>query len=354
MATTITTETLRLVRLALYQLRQDIGVPETVAAATDDTSVTWRKCRELFDIAFAEVLEAHNWTWKRAANAGGSGEGTTPPATEAPDLWPDDAKNALVYCLARELAVPVAGRTADLKNCHQLYQQKLAAARIHDLEGEVAAVTDKDVKEVLAAVCPTLLSNVEALPMDLLSVTRRIDANAANARAEILASHNWSFARDELVVSSCTCTGGCDGYPFKTELPAKCVRPLECYGMNGIGTDWKLVGQTIRSVYPIATILYIRDVEKLDRWPALVRAAYTSLLAADIALTVVKSSSEAQRQRELYERNLETAKLADSRGTGSRREVYGRNFYADAMAGRGGMRDGGRGMRYGEPCFRRW
>lgn len=277
MSVTITEDALRVVRLALYQLRQDIGVPESAEAAATDSTLTWTKCRDCLDVAFAETLDAHNWTWKRGA-------ADTESVLDRTDGWPADTRNALVYCLARELAVPVAGRVEDMKNCDALYQSKLRDARVHDLEEEVAAVTDPDCREVLAAVCPTVLSSATSLPMDLISVTRRIDATKAHARAEVIAAHNWSALREQMRTESCSCDPDDPNYPFSAPLPPKCVR-----------------------------------------------RAYVSLVAADVAATVAGSSAEAQRLREAYERDLGTAVLADSRATGSRREPQGRNFYAEAM-----------------------
>lgn len=324
--TTTTLETLRLSRLAMYQLRQDVGIPDTVEAAEADTSVAWTKCKDCFDIAFAEVLDAHNWTWKRNANADDDIDTT-------PDQWPDDAKNALVYCLAAELAVPVAGRVEDMKNCRAIYGQKLHDARVHDLDVELAAVEDRDTKEVLSLVCPTITTNGAALPMDLIAATRRIDANKERARDEILAAHNWSFARMEWPVQSCGCDSTDTLYPFSTPTPPKCARLLECYGHGGCRADWKLVGSTIRSAGPIESVIYLRQIDDTAKWPPLVRSAYVSLLAADVATMVAGSSAEADRLRKISERNLDSAKLADSRSTGSRREVRGGNFYADAMRG---------------------
>lgn len=324
MSVTVTEDALRVVRLALYQLRQDVGVPESAEAAATDTSLTWAKCRDCLDVAFAETLDAHNWTWKRGA-------AETESVLDRTDGWPADARNALVYCLARELAVPVAGRVEDMKNCDALYQGKLRDARVHDLEEEVAAVTDPDCREVLAAVCPTVLSSATALPMDLISVTRRIDATKAHARAEVIAAHNWSAFREQARTEPCSCDPDDPNYPFSAPLPPKCVRPLECYDASGRRADWKIVGGRVRSVRPVSLVAYVRDEERLDRWPPLVRRAYVSLVAADVAATVAGSSAEAQRLREAYERDLGTAVLADSRATGSRRETQGRNFYAEAM-----------------------
>lgn len=322
--TTTTLETLRIARLAMYQLRQDVGIPDTVEAAGADTSVAWTKCKDCFDVAFAEVLNAHNWTWKRNAD-------TSYNIDTTPDQWPDDAKNALVYCLAAELAVPVAGRVEDMKNCRAIYGQKLHDARVHDLDVELAAVEDRDTKEVLSLVCPTITTNGAALPMDLIAATRRIDANKERARDEVLAAHNWSFARMEWLVMSCGCEPGDGPYRFTTPAPPKCARILECYGHDGRRADWKLVGQTIRSVEPVNCVIYLRNEERTEKWPPMVRSAYISLLAADVAAQITGSSAEADRLRRIYERDLDSAKLADSRSTGSRREPRGGNFYADAM-----------------------
>ena len=558
---TTTLESLRLARLAMYQLRQDVGVPETVADAASDTSVGWTKCKECFDVAFAEVIRAHDWYWKR--NAAPSANIST-----TPDNWPDDAKNALVYCLAGELAVPVAGRVEDMKNCRAIYAAKLREARVHDLETELAAVTDdihkqvvrlylphygesgelphsikeitdridaekaaaqaevfnahdwarttatatadattnwsagmkdalvyllasklaiptgrkegepqmydqlyrdklaqarvaalqaeldaisdalhkpvlrlilpnftpqdtdlprsiktytdridaekaaaqaevfnahdwarttatatadattnwsagmKDAlvyllasklaiptgrkegeprgydqlyrdklaqarvaaiesernaltdpidKELVATVLPCFSKMADPLPRSVRSILDRADAVADSARVEILTAHNWSFARVEWPVQSCGCDPAGGLYQFTTPAPPRCARLLECYTPDGRHADWKLVGQMIRSVEPIESVIYLKTEERVEKWPPLIRSAYVSLLAADIAATVAGSPAEADRLRKAFAQNLENARLVDSRSTGSRREPRGRNYYADAM-----------------------
>ena len=332
MGSRITAEMLRLVRLSMYQLRQDIGVPDTVEEAESDTSVVWQKCLAYYPSSFDAVLSAHNWTWKRGND----------DVLESVDTWPEEAKSLLVYHLAKELSVTVAGRVEDMKNLTTIYEQKLHDARVHDLDAELDAIQDPDEKEILAAVCPTITTGGAALPMDLITVTRRIDANKAHAMAEIISSHNWSFCRDEVTVGSMMCDPTGD-YPFSTDLPAKCVRPLDCRGSHGCRVEWKLIGRTIRSSRPIDTILYIKNESRLDRWPPLVRKAYVSRIVSDIAATVAGSSAEANRLRQMYERDLEDARLADSRGTGTHREQRGRNFYADAMTRPGIRSPFGRG-----------
>ena len=440
--TTTTIETLRIARLAMYQLRQDVGIPDTVEAADADTSVAWTKCKNCFDVAFAEVLDAHDWQWKRNADASAH-------IYTQPDNWPNDAKNTLVYCLASELAVPIAGRVEDMKNCRaiynmklrearvaalqaeleavsdtlhkpvlrlllpnftaqdadlprsiktytdridaekdaaraevwnahdwtrayttatsagvnwnagmsdaltyllasklsmptarkdgetqgfdQLYRDKLAQARVAALQAELDAVSDAVHKPVLSLIMPNFGPSDRDLPRSIKSYTDRIDAQEERARNEVLAAHNWSFARMEWLVMSCRCEPGDGPYRFTTPAPPKCARILECYGHDGRRADWKLVGTMIRSVEPVNCVIYLRNEERTEKWPPMVRSAYISLLAADVAAQITGSSAEADRLRRIYERDLDSAKLADSRSTGSRREPRGGNFYADAM-----------------------
>lgn len=46
--------------------------------------------------------------------------------------WPVLVRRALVYALARDLAIPVTGRNADLQNMNALYLDKLKQAALHD------------------------------------------------------------------------------------------------------------------------------------------------------------------------------------------------------------------------------
>ena len=124
---------------AFYILRQDIDLPTTATADTD-TSLEWAKCKLAYSSSAAEVLAAYDWTFVHA-----SGYSETDIAT-----WAADVRNALVYCLARDLAIPIAGRIADMQNIDVLYRDKLNKAIIRDLNEKVATNTDPILAELLA------------------------------------------------------------------------------------------------------------------------------------------------------------------------------------------------------------
>ena len=113
---------------ALYHLRQDVTLP-TLAEAPSDTGMEWVKCRKAFDYAATEVLSAHDWRFARNSTT----------VQGKVDDWPQNVRKVLVYCLARELAVQIAGRTEDLKNLHQLYNRFLFDAKLKDLEEDKSA-----------------------------------------------------------------------------------------------------------------------------------------------------------------------------------------------------------------------
>ena len=160
---------------AFYLLRQDVDVP-TVETADTDTTTEWKKCAKAFRHARAEVLAAHDWTWARTA---------------VPELssWPQDVRNALVYCTARELAIPIAGRIADMQNMDALYRDKLVLARVKDLESETTA--DVTAKEVFAALRSHFSTDDKRLPRSLKKIADRIGEVEQTSLDEILGVHVW-------------------------------------------------------------------------------------------------------------------------------------------------------------------
>ena len=164
---------------ALYLLRQDVSLP-TLANAPTDTGMDWVKCRKALDYAAAEVLAAHDWRFAREA------------AADTDDLgdWPPNLRKVLVYCLARELSVQIAGRTEDLKNYHQLYGQLLFEAKLKDLEEDKS--TDPVAKEVVATLRGYFSAESKDVPRSMVSLYERIDAVKTSAFEEVRAAHEWT------------------------------------------------------------------------------------------------------------------------------------------------------------------
>lgn len=168
---------------ALSLLRQDVTLP-TLANAQTDLGLEWVKCRKAFDYAAAEVLAAHDWEFARCTDG----------AATSVDAWPLNVRKVLVYCLARDLSVRIAGRTEDLRNYHQLYSLFLAEAKVKDLEAQHS--DDPVVSEVLAGIRPHFSLDQKNLPLTMVSLYGRIDAVKESAFKEILAAHNWQGKDD--------------------------------------------------------------------------------------------------------------------------------------------------------------
>lgn len=135
-----------IVQEAYGLLRQDYSAPDgaqigsSLDAVTDNASggtptVDWLNTRTALVSSANEVYDAFDW-----------GEGVT---ADNPGAWPCKMRNALVYALARALAVPVGGRVEDLKNWDSLYRDKLLQAEIRVLNDKLAANTDPILAQLL-------------------------------------------------------------------------------------------------------------------------------------------------------------------------------------------------------------
>lgn len=170
---------IRVINDALVLLRQDKGIslPEFTGGVD---SVLGRKCRSVYDSCREEVLLARKWgfvirkcelsssldsnhkTWvaslprfmitiKKVRGINGreirDWERRGPDCLASSekifsieyiedvrniDQWPTFVRRALVFALARDLAIPITGRQKDLETMNALYTDKLKQAAMHD------------------------------------------------------------------------------------------------------------------------------------------------------------------------------------------------------------------------------
>ena len=158
------------------------------------------------------------------------------------------------------------------------------------------------------------------------------------ARLKVLRDHNWNFARREAVAASrALAPAPADAMPFECQRPPGCVRVLECLAEgSGRTCGFRVLGDAVRSDAPVGRIVYVADVEDLDRWSPDAYRCLVLRLAADVAKPVTGRISERQLQEEAYRAALADAKLADARETNTPEDAWGRNHAADAMRGGAG------------------
>ena len=308
---------------ALYHLRQDISLP-TLADAPTDTGMEWVKCRKAFDYAATEVLSAHDWRFARESET----------AEDRVDDWPQNVRKVLVYCLARELAVQIAGRTEDLKNLHQLYNRFIAEARVKDLAEDVS--DDKFTREVMALVRPHYTIQSEDMPRSMVQFHERIAVARDLARTEVLTAPPWGFATDEERTGSGEVFDETDGeYRHAATVPADALTVLAVVGRHGEPCNWIRIADEIRATEPVRAIRYVRDEEDFEKWDPKVYRILVLKVASDVAKTVGGNAEEHSTLERMYRTALEEAKVRDTRQSNpGPAAVWGGNYYVDRMTGR--------------------
>ena len=157
---------------AFYILRQDAEVL-TEENWSVGKPIEVAKCKLAVETAVYEVLDAFNWSDDLTVNNISS--------------WPRTVRNAVVYCLARELAVPVAGRIEDMKNLDALYRDKLMQAMLRELNNALSSNGDP----VLAEMLMNFRSDDPGLVKTFAIYTRRASVVKETAATEINAAHDW-------------------------------------------------------------------------------------------------------------------------------------------------------------------
>ncbi len=294
---------------AFYILRQDIGIP-TPETADSDNSIEWTKCKLAYESARQEVLSRHDWVFARVE-------------TNRTDIsqWPGDIKNALIYCLASELAIPIAGRLVDLKAIKAIYDEKLQSAILHDLEDEDASITDTLHREVLAFLRSTYNSDIP--PRSVRCLTGKIDDLKDMARKEVLGSYDWSFAQADAFYVSAGDPIPDPCYPYHATLPFDAIKLSSVYDFTGRIGEWKLRGCDIHAREPIGRIVYISDVQDLGRWSPKAYRAFILRIVADVVKAIASNPKNQQYQEALYRDALEDAKAADASSANTPSEAWG-------------------------------
>lgn len=307
---------------ALYLIRQDVTLPG-LEEASSDTGMEWVKCRKALRFAASEVLSAHDWYFVRE----------NPDAKDDVTLWPENIKKLLVYALARELSVQIAGRTEDLKNLHALYAGMLVEARIKDLTDE--PVEDRLESEVVSAVVGAFSSEDKSLPRSIGFIAGKVRSMRQSAIREVVSAHPWSFALDEdFTPSSMLELPGLGKCRHSVRLAGSCLKVVSVYSPGGEKISWQMVSGEVRAESPVGRILFVRDISDIDELSPDAHRLVVLRLAADVTKSM-GSAAAAELGEKLYLGALVEAKLKDTRESNPRGEdVWGGNYLVEAMQGR--------------------
>lgn len=228
----------------------------------------------------AAINDAHDWG-----------------ATYAEADLPGSLKECFALGVCARLAIACGLTEQTAQRYAQLYEAKLARARVAQLHRMLAAQPDPVLAELLA----NFKADDAGLAWMFDIYTARIDAVRDMARRAILASHHWGFARK-------TAT-------FDGTRPDDCIRVLKVTDADGRPVAWSAAGDAISADEDAATVVYTADIP-LTAWPPLPFAAYVSAAAAEIAAAVASPDAKTLFERTAADR-LVRARVADLNEDGS-------------------------------------
>ena len=254
-----------------------------------------------------------------------------------PEGFPPLARAAYVRLLARELAIPVTGRHADLEALDKAYAERLRMAAAADFqEGNPG---DALVRQVCAIVSSELSLSATELADAADAMARKLEDVYDGAVEEVLAAHPWRFARVvlNLAVAPQRGAGRPGGYDrlgaCHYQRPHDCLRICHLKDAHGELVDWRNAGEYVASDRPAATITYIRLDRDVDKWPPAVRRALLYRLASDVAVAAPNRAKDPQVLHALYDQKLRDAALQDAREGNPGASAWARGRFAKAMAG---------------------
>ncbi len=161
-------------------------------------------------------------------------------------------------------------------------------------------------------ICSNALAMLGQNPITDLSGTNphAILCNAiyASTRDALLEEHAWGFAtrRVPLVVSTVT---PAFGYAYQFALPADCIRVLE---ISPAGANHVVEYNYILADVDALSIRYIVRVTEPGRFSPAFAEAFACMLAAKLAMPILKKQSAVQMANALFDRALKIAKRCDS------------------------------------------
>ena len=311
---------------ALVLLRQDRDLPKTDDGALDlSLDVVAKKVDRVYDSTRALVIGAHGWDGLALDEHGDAADIT---------LWPRQIRAAFIALLARELALPITGRQEDLKAMHELYEMKLAEAKVWDWRNGIEKEQDQVIREAFAGIQEKSDGRSEK-DWSYRRMRERIVELKDRTRAEVLEERDWNFARRSMDVVAAE-----DGYQkWSAALPPDCLKIHAVEGHNGIplARDGWWIEDGFLKVHgrEPAQITYTADMKDVRRWDPIVRDAYFTLLMCKIAKSTPEIGVRVQLLNGEYAELIGKAALKDAKETQPGRVCWGPNDYADAIRGCG-------------------
>lgn len=131
-------------------------------------------------------------------------------------------------------------------------------------------------------------------------------------RDEVLESYPWRFARGRAELAQLT-AAPTFGWDYAYQLPADCVRPL---ALSDAATRFEVEGdQLLCDLAEDVFLHYTRRIENAAKFTPSFVSALSARMAADLAMTIPKDKSLAEKMWNLYQNRISGLQTIDNRSS---------------------------------------
>ena len=130
----------------------------------------------------------------------------------------------------------------------------------------------------------------------------------SKVRDEVLRTHPWNFALARAEFSQLTTTPAF-GYSYEYSIPSDCLRILNLHDET---IEWKQEGNKVLSDSSTIKARYIKRITAPAEYDSIFIEAMALRLAADLAYSLVQSSTLSQNLLAEYERHMALARSIDA------------------------------------------
>ena len=130
----------------------------------------------------------------------------------------------------------------------------------------------------------------------------------SKVRDEVLRSHPWNFAITRAEFTQLSSTPAF-GYTYEYSIPSDCLRILELHDST---IEWKQEGNKVLSDSATIKARYLKRVTAPAEYDSLFVEALALRLAADLAYSLVQSSTLSQNLLVEYEKHMALARSIDA------------------------------------------
>lgn len=157
--------------------------------------------------------------------------------------------------------------------------------------------------QALARLGANLINSLD----DASEEARLCNVSFAHLRDEVLRAHAWNFATRRAQLARLAGTPAY-GFDYRYKLPSDCLTPLE---LNSRESEWVAEGGELLCNLEEVYLRYTARVVNPVLFDAQFTTALVARLAAELAMPLINSNTQAEMMWSLYQRQIQAAAGTD-------------------------------------------